>query len=154
MLKSKRLVSALFGMAMSFPSVAGISSDLESHFNRLGFSANVTNPSAYKSQAAGSFGSGSLVSRTSVRVFRLIQLDLPSFKTGCAGIDLYTGALSFLSGDRLKELGKAVMSNSGAYAFDLALATTIPQLKTIKDIHTYLENRNEIGKVQSSQKLG
>ncbi|MGL6028917.1 MAG: conjugal transfer protein TraH, partial [Legionella sp.] len=128
-------------LALTPAAYSSVSSDLDDFFDKSGFSSNTTSPGIYESQAAGSYGSGSLVARNQVRQFQLIQLDLPSHKGGCSGIDLYTGSISFLQGDRLKELGKAVMSNSAAYAFDVALATTIPELKQIKDNLQDLEQK-------------
>ncbi len=141
------------GVSLSF---AGVSHDLDTFFNGLGYDSNTTSPGAYESQAAGSYGSGSLVVRNQVKQFQLVQLDMPSVSSGCPGIDLYTGSISFIKGKRLKELGKAVMSNSAAYAFDVALATTVPELKQIKDNLQALEqkmNQANINSCQLSQNL-
>lgn len=135
---------------------AGVSNDMDNFFNGLGFDSNTTSAAAYESQAAGSYGSGSLVARTQVKQFQLVQLDMPSVSSGCPGIDLYTGSISFLKGKRLKELAQAVMSNSAAYAFDVALATTVPELKQIKDNLQALEqkmNQANINSCQLSQNL-
>lgn len=135
---------------------AGVSGDLDTFFKGLGYDSNTTSPGAYESQAAGSYGSGSLVVRNQVKQFQLVQLDMPSASSGCPGIDLYTGSISFIKGKRLKELGKAVMSNSAAYAFDVALATTVPELKQIKDNLQTLEqkmNQANINSCQLSQNL-
>lgn len=137
-------------------SFANVSNDMDSFFNGLGYDSNTTSPGAYESQAAGSYGSGSLIVRNQVRQFQLVQLDTPSVSSGCSGIDIYTGSISFIKGDRLKKLGKAVMSNSAAYAFDVALATTVPELKQIKDNLQALEqkmNQANINSCQLSQNL-
>ncbi|ERH42939.1 hypothetical protein N751_16205 [Legionella pneumophila str. Leg01/11] len=154
---NKLLTAGLcLSLALAPQAYSDVGHDLDNFFDGIGFSSNTTSPGAYESQAAGSYGSGSLVARNQVRQFQLIQLDLPSYKAGCPGIDLYTGSLSFLKGDRLKELGKAVMSNSAAYAFDVALATTIPELKQIKDNLQDLEqkvNQANINTCVTSQNL-
>ncbi|QDP73729.1 conjugal transfer protein TraH (plasmid) [Legionella israelensis] len=151
----KKGVAAGFFLNFSL-SFAGVSGDLDTFFNGLGYDSNTTSPGAYESQAAGSYGSGSLVVRNQVKQFQLVQLDMPSVSSGCLGIDLYTGSISFIKGKRLKELGKAVMSNSAAYAFDVALATTVPELKQIKDNLQALEqkmNQANINSCQLSQNL-
>lgn len=140
-LKHSLLAGLALSLAITSSAYSDVGADLDNFFNSYGISSNTTSPAAYESQAAGSYGSGSLVARNQVRQFQLIQLDLPSYKAGCPGIDLYTGSISFLSGDRLKELGKAVMTNTAAYAFDVALATTIPELKQIKDNLQDLEQK-------------
>jgi conjugative transfer pilus assembly protein TraH len=150
------LAGLCLGLALAPRAYCDVGHDLDNFFDGIGFSSNTTSPGAYESQAAGSYGSGSLVARNQVRQFQLIQLDLPSYKAGCPGIDLYTGSISFLQGDRLKELGKAVMANSAAYAFDVALATTIPELKQIKDNLQDLEqkvNQANINTCVTSQNL-
>ena len=154
---NKFLIAGLsLGLLLAPMAYSDVGHDLDNFFDGIGFSSNTTSPGVYESQAAGSYGSGSLVARNQVRQFQLIQLDLPSYKAGCSGIDLYTGSLSFLQGDRLKELGKAVMTNAPAYAFDVALATTIPELKQIKDNLQDLEqkvNQANINSCVTSQNL-
>lgn len=155
-LKTTLMTSFILSLAMASNSYCDVGRDLDDFFDGIGFSSNTTSPAAYESQAAGSYGSGSLVARNPVRQFQLTQLDLPSYRAGCGGIDLYTGSISFLKGDRLKELGKAVMANSAAYAFDVALATTIPELKQIKDNLQDLEqkvNQASINSCTASQNL-
>lgn len=116
---------------------ASVGADLDSFFNGIGFASNTTEPGAYESQAAGFYGGGGIYARNGVRQYQLVQLDLPSYRAGCGGIDLYMGSLSFLKSDKLVELGKHVMTNGGAYAVDVMLATTVPELKDVRD---YLQN--------------
>lgn len=117
----------------TFSGFASVSADLDGYMNDLGYASNVTSPSAYESQASGSFGGGSIYARDAVRQYQLVTLDLPNYRAGCAGIDLYTGSLSFLSGEKLKDLGTSIMTNTGAYAVDVMLASTVPQLKQVRD---------------------
>ena len=112
---------------------ADISSDLNDFFIGIGYASNATNLQAFESQASGFFGGGSLYTRTPVRQYELVTLDLPDYRAGCAGIDLFTGSLSYISGDKLTNLGKQIMTNAGAYAVDVMLATTVPELKQVRD---------------------
>ena len=112
---------------------SNVSQDLDSFFNGMGYASNVTSPAAFESQAAGFFGGGSLYARNQVRQYQLVQLDLPSYRAGCGGIDLFTGSMSFLSEQKLVDLGKSVMTNAGAYAVDVMLASTVPELKQVRD---------------------
>lgn len=112
---------------------ADIASDLDTFFIGIGYASNTTNLQAFESQASGFFGGGSLYTRTPVRQYELVTLDLPDYRAGCAGIDLFTGSLSYISGDKLTNLGKQIMTNSGAYAVDVMLATTVPELKQVRD---------------------
>jgi len=112
---------------------ASVAVDMDGFFNDVGFASNTTNVQAFQSQSAGFYGGGSLYARTPVRNYRLVTLDLPEARTGCAGIDLLTGSMSIISGDKLVDFGKQVMASSGAYAADIMIATTIPELKNVRD---------------------
>lgn len=135
---------------------ANIQTDLNSFFTGLNLASNVTSPAAFESQAAGFFGAGSLYARGAVRQYQLIQLDLPSYRAGCGGIDLHLGSLSFLSEQKLIDLGKAVMSNTGAYAVDVLLASTVPELKDVRDYLQQLQqmaNQASLNSCQMAQNL-
>lgn len=152
----KRTVSLLILVTFSLKSLANISTDLDQFFNGLGYASNVTSPAAFESQAAGFFGGGSLYARNQVRQYQLVQLDLPSYRAGCGGIDLFTGGLSFLSGKKLVDLGKSIMSNGEAYAADVLLASTVPQLKQVRDYLQQLEqmaNHASINSCEMAQNL-
>ncbi|WP_419421571.1 conjugal transfer protein TraH (plasmid) [Legionella sp. D16C41] len=146
-----------FGLFSFFSlAYANISQDLDNFFDQLGYASNVTSPAAFESQAAGFFGGGSLYSRNQVRQYQLVQLDLPSYRAGCGGIDLFTGSMSFLSEQKLVDLGKSVMTNAGAYAVDVMLASTVPELKQVRDYLQQLEqmaNQASINSCQLSQNM-
>lgn len=117
----------------SISSHADVNSDLNSFFNKLGGGSNVTQAGAWKGQSAGYLTGGSLFVRTPVRNIQLISVTLPDVKAGCGGIDAYLGAFSFINSDQIKAMAKQILSNAVGYAFDLALETTMPQIKSVKD---------------------
>ena len=129
----KRAVAVVLMSAITCQALADVSTDLDSFMNGIGYASNVTSPQAFQSQAAGYYGGGSLYARNAVRQYQLVTLDMPDYRAGCAGIDLYAGSLSYISGDKLVNLGKQIMTNGGAYAVDVMLATTVPQLKQVRD---------------------
>lgn len=112
---------------------ADIASDLDDFIGKMGYASNTTNPAAYQTQASGYFGAGSLYARNAVREYQLITLDAPDYRTGCDGIDFHLGSLSYISSEKLVDLGKHIMTNGGAYAVDVMLATTVPELKQVRD---------------------
>ncbi|MCX7116329.1 MAG: conjugal transfer protein TraH [Legionellales bacterium] len=120
---------------------ADVAGDMNTFFNGIGYASNVTRPAAFQSQAAGFYGGGSLFVRNRVSRYQLVELDLPSYRAGCNGIDLFTGSMSFLSHKKLVDLGKQVMTSSGAYAVDVMLATTVPELKQVRDYLQTLEQK-------------
>ena len=60
-------------------------------------------------------------------------MTLPDINAGCGGIDAYLGSFSFINSDQLQRFAKQIMSNAAGYFFDLALQTTVPEIKTAKD---------------------
>lgn len=151
---NKAIILLLYGMIATVH--ASVSTDLDNFFNGIGYASNVTSPAAFESQAAGFFGGGSLYARNQVRQYQLVQLDLPSYRAGCGGIDLFTGSMSFLSEQKLVDLGKSVMTNAGAYAVDVMLASTVPELKQVRDYLQQLEqmaNQASINSCQLSQNM-
>ncbi|HHF7365615.1 TPA: conjugal transfer protein TraH [Legionella bozemanae] len=152
----KKVILTL-GLLVFFHTVqANVSTDLDNFFNGMGYASNVTSPAAFESQAAGFFGGGALYARNQVRQYQLVQLDLPSYRAGCGGIDLFTGSMSFLSEQKLVDLGKSVMTNAGAYAVDVMLASTVPELKQVRDYLQQLEqmaNQASINSCQLSQNM-
>ncbi|QMT62112.1 conjugal transfer protein TraH [Legionella sp. PC997] len=147
----------ILGLIGLFSTVeATVNQDLDSFFNGIGYASNVASPAAFESQAAGYFGGGSLYARNQVRQYQLVQLDLPSYRAGCGGIDLFTGSMSFISEQKLVDLGKSVMTNAGAYAVDVMLASTVPELKQVRDYLQQLEqmaNQASINSCQLSQNM-
>ena len=129
----KKMSLAGFIILSSISAYANIAADMDTFFEGAGFNSNTTNPAAFQSQAAGFYGGGSLFVRNQVHQYQLIQLDMPSYGAGCNGIDLFTGSMSFLGHQKLVDLGKQVMTSSGAYAVDVLLATTVPELKQVRD---------------------
>lgn len=143
-------------LTASLPTYASVSDDLSNFFNKSGYASNVTSPMAFESQASGYFGGGSLFVRSQVREYRLVHLSMPTYRAGCGGIDLFTGSFSFLSHEKLVDLGKQVMNDAGAYAVDVMLASTVPQLKDVRDNLINLEqkaNQSNINSCHMAQNL-
>ncbi len=105
---------------------ASVGSDLTHFYNGLGFSANASDPSAYRGQQAGFYTGGSLYLRNSVRNVQIAQIDLPQVSAGCGGIDAYLGGFSFINGQGMKTLSQNIMHGATGYVAELALEQTIP----------------------------
>ena len=90
-------------------------------------------PGVWQGQAAGYAYGGSLYARTQVKNVQLISMTLPDINAGCGGIDAYLGSFSFINSEQLQRFVKQIMSNAAGYFFDLALQTTVPEIKTAKD---------------------
>lgn len=138
-----RLVVVMLSFGVSNALLANIDHDLNVFYRNLGYQSNVTLPRAFQDQAAGYYNGGSLFLRNQVKNFQLLSVELPSFSGGCSGIDAFLGSFSVISTTRLTQMIKNILSSGGAYAFDLALTTTLPQIKTVKDyIQKYVNDIN------------
>ncbi|WP_269936348.1 conjugal transfer pilus assembly protein TraH [Serratia liquefaciens] len=133
---NKRLTRLYCGMVLGLfvaTASADMNGDMNHFFDKLGFDSNTTTPGVWQGQAAGYASGGSLYARTGVRQVQLMSMTLPDINAGCGGIDAYLGSFSFINGEQLQRFVKQIMSNSAGYFFDLALQTTVPELKDAKD---------------------
>jgi conjugative transfer pilus assembly protein TraH len=136
--------------------VANIEQDLSYFFDALGHTYTSKQPEASFSDTAGFLGGGALHITAPEREESVIQVKMPDYKSGCSGIDLFTGSLSYIGGDKLIDLGKQVMTNGGAYAADVMLATTVPELKQVRDyLQTMVQkvNQTSINSCEMAQNL-
>lgn len=134
MTNSKRRALAIAPLLLaSALAHADVNSDLNHFFGKLGFESNTTMPHAWQGQAAGYASGGSIYMRTAVKQVQLVSIQVPSLNAGCGGIDAYLGAFSHINGDQLQRFVKQIMGNAAGYFFDLALQTTVPEMKQAKD---------------------
>ena len=111
--------------------LAGVGEHMESFWEDMGGNTNITNSSSFKGQQAGYYSMGNLHARNKVMNTNLVNVQLPSYRAGCGGIDLFAGSFSFINSDQLVALGKSIASNSVSFAFQLALSTISPQIEGI-----------------------
>lgn len=108
---------------------ADISSDMNRFFQDLGYGASVTESGAYKGQSAGYYTGGSLFLRSGVRNTQLASVQLPRFRGGCGGIDMFTGSFSHIRSEQLIAALKNIANNVPAFAFQIALDTMTPMVE-------------------------
>lgn len=112
------------------PVRAGIKNDLNGMFKQIGAVGNISEGGFYKSQAAGYFDGGSIFMRTPGRNASLFSLQMPNFRAGCGGIDMFLGGFSFIDSENMIKMMRNIGSNAISYAFGLALQTVSPQIAT------------------------
>ena len=83
------------------PCSAGIGEDLMGFFKSAGMASNVTSPGSYQDQAAGFYTGGSLVTRNAVRNAQIATIQMPGYRAGCGGIDLWLGGFSHIKSEQL-----------------------------------------------------
>ncbi|BBG61842.1 conjugal transfer pilus assembly protein TraH [Providencia rustigianii] len=112
---------------------ANVNQDLNNFFNKLGFEGNATDARAWQGQAAGYATGGNLFLRSQVKQLQIASFTPPSINAGCGGIDAYLGSFSHINSEQIQQFVKQLMTNGAGYLFDLALQTTVPELKSAKD---------------------
>jgi conjugative transfer pilus assembly protein TraH len=132
----RSVVSSLQGAGAALAlSVAGsatsadVAGDLQNFWENSGGGVNVTRPLTYEGQRAGFVSLGSVQVRTRTRNTQMANIQLPSVRAGCGGIDLFGGSFSFLSREELIQLMEVIMQNAAGFAFELALESMSPAVQ-------------------------
>lgn len=112
---------------------AALQDDMNSFFKDMNYATNTTSAKVWQGQAARYVSGGSFYARTGNKNIQLVSISLPSINAGCGGIDVYLGSFSFINSDQITAFVKQTMANAAGYFFDLALETTVPELKAAKD---------------------
>lgn len=138
-------LSALAVASMSAgPVHANVGSELNSFFNDMGAAANATGPVAYQGQSAGYYSGGNIWTRFPQRSVNPVNLQLPSVKAGCGGIDVFSGSFSFINSDEIVAMLKATANNALGFAFQLAIKSISPQISaTIEEMAQKAQQMNQ-----------
>jgi len=112
---------------------AGMQDNLEKAFQALGMAHNVTTGGGYEDQTGGFYTGGSVFARSKANNVDLFSVQMPHYRAGCGGIDLFLGGFSFINTAAFTQLLRNIGSNASGYAFNLALATVTPQIKSVLD---------------------
>lgn len=122
---------------------ADVSKDLTKFFNKLGGASNISKPGAYEDQRAGFYTGGNIFARNQVHNSQLATIQLPSYRAGCGGVDMFMGAFSHISSDKLVESLKAIGSNAGSFAMMIALEEMSPIVKnTMTELNDWAQKIN------------
>jgi conjugative transfer pilus assembly protein TraH len=126
-------------LASSTSARADLGDDLEAFFGDMNY-ANVTQPGVYEGQSAGYFTGGGLYVRNPVREFDLVSIQMPRFRAGCGGIDMYLGGFSYIDSEMFTELLRNIGENATGLAFMLALQVVSPQItESIAKINSWAQ---------------
>lgn len=132
-----RLLSCIVG-AMLATTSAQVNASIESQMEEVfGAMSNITQPGAYQTQRRGVLSGGSVQVRNRVMSTNLVSLQLPSFRAGCGGIDLFAGSFSFINAEQFVQMLRTIASNAAGYAFQLALEGASP---TVANTISYLQS--------------
>ncbi len=109
----------------------GINQELRNFFHQVGMASNVTTPGVYQDQTAGFYTGGSIITRNTARTLQPATVQMPGFRAGCGGIDLWMGGFSHIKSQQLVEMLRNIGSAASSYAFMLAIQTVSPQIYNI-----------------------
>lgn len=90
--------------------------------------AVVTGSSSYENQQRGFYSAGGFSGRINTAVDYPITVALPKLNSGCGGVDLFLGGMSFLDEDYLVEKFQNIIQAAPALAFDIALKVMAKEL--------------------------
>ncbi len=125
------------------PAFADVAGDLRDFWLNSGGGVNVTAATAYQGQRAGFATLGSVSVRTRTRNSNLFNIQLPSVRAGCGGIDIFGGSFSFISKEELIKLMEAIMQNAAGFAFELALQSMSPAVQeTVAKLRDLIQQVN------------
>lgn len=131
---SLALIGALVPMVVPVTAArADVARAMDDFVRDAGGAANVTGPSAYQGQSAGYYSFGNVWTRFPQKTTNLVNLQLPSARAGCGGIDLFAGSFSFINASEIVAMLKAVANNAVGFAFKLAIDTVCPECSKVMD---------------------
>ena len=111
---------------MTVPVQADVNSKMNDFWNDIGVAANVTGPSSFQGQRAGYYTLGNVYVRTPQRTLNPVNIQMPGYRAGCGGIDIYGGGFSYVNSAQLVAFMKSVANNAASFAFQVALETISP----------------------------
>lgn len=145
----KRIMTSLLAVTIATtPALArpaDLNAEMQAMFNDLGAMGNVTAPGAFRGQAMNLYTGGSLMMRSPGRNYSLADVQLPSLRAGCGGIDLFGGSFSFINKQHFVALLRNIGSNAVGYAFKLALQSISPDIdKLLTELHDQINKINAV----------
>ncbi|HEY9091525.1 conjugal transfer protein TraH [Parasphingorhabdus sp.] len=132
----KKAIAALVAVSLiaaplSAPVSANVGDSMDRFMDDMGGAANVTGPTAFEGQSAGYYSLGNVWTRFPQKTANIANLQLPSAKAGCGGIDIFAGSFSFINASEIVAMLKAVANNAVGFAFSLAIDTVCPECSKI-----------------------
>ncbi len=115
------IFAAALSVCLSTTAYAGWTDDW---FNN----AIVTGSGSYQNQQRGFYSAGAFQGRLNTAVDYPVTVSLPKLKSGCGGVDLFLGGMSFLDSDYLVQKFQNIIQAAPALAFDIALKTMTKEL--------------------------
>ncbi len=132
----KTSLAAVFVFALTLSpqvSLADLGSEVRGMFDRLGLSGTATPAGVYEGQSRGFVTGGSVSVRLPNETIQPLSVSLPHLRSGCGGVDLFLGAISYISADDLIRKMKTIGTSFASYAFMMALKTLCSPCENIME---------------------
>ena len=113
--------------------LADLGGEVRGMFDRLGLSGTATPAGVYEGQSRGFVTGGSVSVRLPNETIQPLSVSLPHLRSGCGGVDLFLGAISYISADDLIRKMKAIGTSFASYAFMMALKTLCSPCENIME---------------------
>ena len=113
--------------------LADLGSEVRGMFDRLGLSGTATSAGVYEGQSRGFVTGGSVSVRLPNETIQPLSVSLPHLRSGCGGVDLFLGAISYISAEDLIRKMKAIGTSFASYAFMMALKTLCSPCENIME---------------------
>jgi conjugative transfer pilus assembly protein TraH len=123
MRKKQLLLMPLLVMALSVEARAGWMDDWMAQNTH-------SDPSYFEGQKRGYASAGGISGRWESGNDHPVSFTSPRIKSGCGGVDIMWGSMSFLNPDMLVKKFQRMIANAPAIAFDMALKALSDQLST------------------------
>jgi Conjugative relaxosome accessory transposon protein. len=137
------VATTLFLGAAAAQAAGGLGGDVKNFFNSINY--NTTAPGVYQGQQAGYYTGGGIFARAPVRSYNLLNIQLPQFRAGCGGIDLFSGGFSFINAKQFTGMLRNIGQNATGLAFMLALQLVSPQIKgVLSDVYSWAQKINNM----------
>ena len=119
-------------------------------------SSSTTQAGSFETQTRGYYTGGSFQGRWRMSNDYLLSVQPPKIKTGCGGVDLFGGGMSYLDADYLVEKFQRIIQAAPAMAFDLALQhlckPCVAAMETLEDLSSQL-NSIQVNDCRMAQRL-
>ncbi|OJV29785.1 MAG: conjugal transfer protein TraH [Sphingomonas sp. 67-36] len=148
--------AAMLNLTLLPAARADVAGQMNSFFNDAGGAANVTGPTAFQGQSAGYYSLGNVWTRFPQKSVQPFNLQLPSARAGCGGIDLFSGSFSFINASEIVAMLKATANNALGFAFKLAIDSVSPEIGKVMDElsqKAQLLNQMNISSCETAQAL-
>ncbi len=98
----------------------------------------------YQTSDGTSFYGGNFTTRAKIVNRDLFNVNPPSIKAGCNGIDFYAGSFSVISGDEIVQMARGIAQGAAGYFFNMAVGSICAScLDNMREMAARLEELNK-----------